>query len=107
MPAEGSLSLVLDALPGGGAVLFPEAPGALPELAGRLDPIRDSHDRTWLYASNITVNQTVNQGETQPVHFIPGEDLRLTDADGREVWARIIEVTGRSALVEYRPAAGR
>ena len=102
MPAEGRLSLALDALPGGGAVLFPEDTGALPGLAGRLNPIRDSHDRTWLYASNIAVNR----GQPQPVHFIPGEDLLLTDADGREVWARIIEVTGRSALVEYRPVAG-
>ena len=103
MPAEGRLSLALDALPDGGAVLFPEDAGALPGLRGRLNPIRDSHDRTWLYASNIAVNQ----GQPQPVHFIPGEDLRLTDADGREVWARIIEVTGRSALVEYRPVVGR
>ena len=103
MPAEGRLSLALDALPDGGAVLIPEATGALPGLRGRLNPICDSHDRTWLYASNIAINQ----GQPQPVHFIPGEDLRLTDADGREVWARIIEVTGRSALVEYRPVAGR
>ena len=57
-------------------------------------------DRTYLYASNIAVNQ----GQPQPVHFIPGEDLRLTDADGREVWARIVEIAGRSALVEYRAA---
>ena len=102
-PSRGTLALGLHELPGGGAVIFPEATGTLPGLSGRLNPIRDSHDRTYLYASNIAVNQ----GQPQPVHFIPGEDLRLTDADGREVWARIIEVTGRSALVEYRPVAGR
>ena len=83
-------------------VILPEGAGTLPGLSGRLNPIRDSHDRTWLYASNIAINQ----GQPQPVHFIPGEDLRLTDADGREVWARIVEVAGRSALVEYRPIAG-
>ena len=101
-PSRGTLALGLHALPGGGAVIFPEATGTLPGLSGRLNPVRDSHDRTYLYASNIAINQ----GQPQPVHFIPGEDLRLTDADGREVWARIIEVTGRSALVEYRPVAG-
>ena len=89
-PSRGTLALGLHELPGGGAVIFPEAPGALPGLRGRLNPIRDSHDRTYLYASNIAINQ----GQPQPVHLIPGEDLRLTDADGREVWARIIEVTG-------------
>ena len=37
-------------------------------------------------------------------HFIPGEDLRLTDTNGKElVRARIVEIVGRSALVEYRP----
>ena len=103
MPAEGRLTLALDALPGGGAILIPEDTGALPGLRGRLNPIRDALDRTWLYASNIAVNQ----GQPQPVHFIPGEDLRLTDADGNERWARIVAVTGRSSLVEYRPVAGR
>ena len=103
MPAEDRLALVLDVLPGGGAILIPEDTGALPELRGRLNPTRDALDRTWLYASNIAVNQ----GQPQPVHFIPGEDLRLTDADGNEQWARIVAVTGRSSLVEYRPVAGR
>ena len=102
LPAEGRLTLKLDVLPGGGAIILPESAGTLPGLRGRLNPIRDDHGRTWLYASNIAVNQ----GQPQPVHFIPGEDLRLTDADGREVWARIVEVTGRSALVEYRPVVG-
>ena len=102
LPAEGRLALELDVLPGGGAIILPEGAGTLPGLRGRLNPIRDSHDRTYLYASNIAVNQ----GQPQPVHFLPGEDLRLTDADGKEVWARIVEVTGRSALVEYRPVAG-
>ena len=80
MPAEGRLALALDILPGGGAILIPEDTGTLPGLRGRLNPIRDALDRTWLYASNIAVNQ----GQSQPVHFIPGEDLRLTDADGNE-----------------------
>lgn len=55
--------------------------------------------RTALYASNIAIEQ----GRQQPVHFVPGEDLRLTDADGVEMIGRIVEIVGRSALVEYRP----
>ena len=99
VPAQGALTIEMQNLPNGGAVIFPEATGYLPGLSGRLNPKRDSRDRTYLYASNIAING----GKPQPVHFIPGEDLRLTDADGRELMVRIIAIIGRSALVEYRP----
>ncbi len=98
-PAERMLHVDLDSLPRGGAVIFPEATGEVPGLAGRLNPIRDTLDRTCLYTSNIAIND----GETQPASFAPGEDLRLTDAEGMELLVRIIDVTGRSALLEYRP----
>ena len=99
MPAEGALAVELKPLLDGGAVIFPEAAGSLPGLKGSLNPKRDTLDRTYIYASNIAINQ----GEQQPVHFLPGEDLRLTDADGTEMIIRIVDITGRSALVEYRP----
>ena len=98
LPAQGALAIEMQALPDGGSVIFPEATGELPGLTGRLNPIRDAHERTYLYASNIAINE----GRPQPVHFIPGEDLRLTDAYGKELMARIVAITGRSALVEYR-----
>ena len=99
VPSEGALTVELKPLPDGGAVIFPEATGSLPGLKGRLNPKRDNLDRTYLYASNIAINQ----GEQQPVHFLPGEDLRLTDTDGTEMLVRIVDIVGRSALVEYRP----
>ena len=98
-PAQGALAIELDPLPGGGAAIFPEGVGGLPGLEGRLNPVRDARDRTYLYAPNITVDQ----GRPQPVHFLLGEDLRLADARGREMLARIVDITGRSALVEHRP----
>ena len=98
VPNTGALTIELEGLSEGGAVIFPEATGALPGLQGRLNPIRDTHDRTYLYASNIAINE----GEQQPVHFLPGEELRLADADGTEMLARIVDIVGRSALVEYR-----
>ena len=101
LPAERLLHVQLEALPNGGAVIFPEDAGGVPGLTGRLNPIRDTHDRTYLYASNIAVND----GAQQPVAFTPGEDLRLTDAEGKEQWVRIVEIVGRSALVEYRPCS--
>lgn len=99
-PSQGALALELRPLPDGGSVIFPEAVGNLPFLRGRLNPKRDASDRTYLYASNIAINF----GQPQPVHFAPGEELRLTDADGREALVRILDVVGRSALIEYRLA---
>ena len=99
IPSRGALAVELEALREGGSVIFSEATGGLPGLKGRLNPIRDTHNRTYLYASNIAINE----GKQQPVHFIPGEDLRLTDAEGTELLVRIVDIVGRSALVEYRP----
>ena len=99
IPGRGGLAIELRDLPGGGAVIFPESTGCLPGLRGRLNPILDALNRTCLYASNVAINQ----GRPQPVHFALGEDLRLTDADGNELWVRIMAIEGRSALVEHRP----
>ncbi|MDE0629806.1 MAG: hypothetical protein OXH99_25685 [Bryobacterales bacterium] len=97
LPSAGALALDLTPLPRGGSAIFPEATGSLPGLNGRLNPIRDSLDRTYLYATNIAVGR----GQLQPVQFVPGEDLRLTDSDGTERLVRIVEILGRSALVEH------
>ena len=99
VPSQGALAVELESLPEGGAVIFREAIGSVPDLTGTLNPIRDTHDRTYLYASNIAIDK----GKPQPVHFLPGEDLRLTDSNGRELLVRIVEISGRAALVEYRP----
>ena len=98
-PDRAALAVALNPAPGGGSVIFPEATGSLPGLTGELNPIRDPHDRIYLYASNISINE----GEPQPVYCLPDDELRLTDADGRELLIRIAAVAGRSALVTYRP----
>ncbi len=100
MPADGALTVELAPLTEGGAMIFPEGTGNLPRLSGRLNPIRDTSDRTYLYASNIAINE----GRQQPVSFRFGEELRLTDAFGQEHMIRIVDITGRSALIEYRSA---
>ena len=100
IPAERMLHVELNALPGGGAVIFPEGEGAVPGLAGRLNPMRDGLDRTCMYATGIAINHSRRESHS----FVPGEDLHLTDTDGRAKLVRIVDVVGRSALVEYRPA---
>ena len=98
VPAQRTLELELYARSDGGSVIFPEVSGHIPGLTGRLNPKLDTLGRTYLYASNIAINE----GRQQPVHFLLGEDMCLTDADGREMLVRIVDITGRSALVEYR-----
>ena len=84
-PAERTLHVELNALPGGGAVIFPEGEGAVPGLAGRLNPIRDKLDRTCMYTTNIAANDA----RREPHSFVPGEDLHLTDAAGTERLVRV------------------
>ena len=97
IPGERALAIDLEASPAGGSAIFPEATGHLPGLKGWLKPVRDAYDRTYLYASSIAIDE----GKPQPVHFIPGEELQLTDAEGTELHVRIVDIVGRSALVEY------
>ena len=99
-PAEGALALEMAHLPAGGSVIFPEETGHVPGLSGRLNPIRDTLNRTYLYASNVSIEG----GRQQPVAFAPGQDLRLVDSAGREMLVRIVDIAGQSALIEYRDA---
>ena len=99
MPNRGGLLLELDLLPDGGSAIFPQATGHLPGLNGRLNPIRDTSDRTYLYADNIAIQE----GRQQPVAFRLGRPMRLTDAVGVELSVTVVDIVGRSALVEYRP----
>ncbi|MDE0139933.1 MAG: putative DNA binding domain-containing protein [Caldilineaceae bacterium] len=96
-PSQRALVIEMNELPGGGSVIFPEGTGTLPGLKGRLNPIRDTHDRTYLYTSNVAVNQ----GAPQPVSILLHENLLLTDAVGSELLAKFVEVAGRSALVQF------
>ncbi len=97
LPATGALALDLAPMPRGGSVIFAEATGHVPGLKGRLNPIRDALERTYLYASDLSIDR----GRPQPVQFVLGETLQLTDSDGVERRARIVEIIGRSALLEH------
>jgi len=100
MPSEQPLAIDLAPLPDGGSCVFTEASGRLPKLKGRIRPIRDVHDRTYLFASKIAINK----GRPQPVHFVPGEILRLTDAAGSELHVKIVDIFGMLSLLEYSDA---
>ncbi|MCY4041628.1 MAG: putative DNA binding domain-containing protein [Gammaproteobacteria bacterium] len=97
-PDRGGLLVELHALASGGSAIFAESTGHLPGLRGRLNPILDTSSRTYLYADNIAIEH----GRQQPVPFRVGKPIRLTDAHGAELSATIIDIVGRSSLLEYR-----
>lgn len=101
VPSRRALALELKELPDGGGVIFPEASGRIPGLSGTVTATRDALDRTHVYASNIRIND----GATQPVHFLPGERLNFLDSNGTRAVVRVVEIVGRSVVVEYRVAA--
>lgn len=97
LPDTGGLLVELDMLALGGAVIFPQATGHLPGLHGQLNPIRDSADRTYLYADNIAIDE----GRQQPVSFRVGKPMKLTDSFGAQFSVTIVDIAGSAALIEY------
>ncbi len=98
VPRERELVIELERLEFGGSTVFSDKGGRLPELKGRLNPIRDNLDRTYLYAINIAIDR----GRPQPVQFRFGKALRLTDSLGAEMRLTVVDLIGGAALVEYQ-----
>lgn len=71
--------------------------GYIPGLQGRLNPILDTSNRTYLYADNIAIDG----GKGQPARFAINAPIELEDANGRIVFATIKHIAGRIALLQY------
>jgi len=97
LPSQGGLLMELNRLPSGGSMICLQDTGFIPSLRGQLNPIRDTLDRSYLYADNIAIEE----GRQQPVYFRLGKPMKLSDASGLELSVTSIDITGRSALVEY------
>ena len=95
---NGALDVRLAPRPGGGSTIIADRTGHLPGIEGRLNPILDRLDRTYLYAANIAVNN----GAQQPVHFALNEPLRVTDSLGATATLWFREIMGGSCVFDYR-----
>jgi hypothetical protein len=86
-----------------GSVIAASGTCYIPGFEGRLNPIRDTWDRLYLYATNISING----GMQQPVTFNLVDPLVLVDANDRmtRIWIPFIE--GRTALINYTQPALR
>jgi hypothetical protein len=73
--------------------------GYIPGLAGRLNPILDSENRSYLYADNIAIDG----GKGQPVDILIGRQTILEDASGNRFTLRFLNIAHDSSVIEYAP----
>lgn len=71
--------------------------GYIPGLEGRLNPILDTSNRTYLYADNIAINGGMNQ----PATFRVDEHFELEDSNGIIMQVRVLHIQGRTSLLQY------
>ena len=91
------LQLTLPKAEGTGSIICASGTGFVPGLTGRLNPIRDTSNRLYLYADNIAIEG----GKPQPARFEIGRSFEVEDNNGQVFDLKIIEVIGRSSLVEF------
>ena len=81
--------------------LIVHSTGHIPGLSGRLNPILDTSNRTYLYADNISMN-----GEhKQPYNFVPNVPFELEDVQGAKFEVDVKLIFGRTTLLDYRQLA--
>ncbi len=81
-----------------------QSTGYIPGLEGRLSPILDTSNRTYLYADNIAIDG----GKNQPATFKVNHPIELEDCNGVVMVIRILHIQGRTALIQYiRPRYDR
>ena len=78
--------------------LIVHSTGHISGLNGRLNPILDTSNRTYLYADNIAING----GQAQPTTFVVNKPFELEDAQGTRFEVRVKLIASRTSLLEYR-----
>ena len=98
MPDDGPFDLRMQSVRNGGSLIIANQTGHLPGIRGRLNPILDNLDRTYLYADNVAIEDCLQQ----PVHFSLNEPIRLTDSMGASATLWFREMVGSSCVFDYR-----
>ena len=84
--------------PDGGSLIIANQAGHLPGIHGRLHPVLDELDRTWLHADTVAIND----GAPQPVRIHLNEPVHLTDSQGARATLWFREMVGTSCVFDYR-----
>ena len=95
---DSALDAFMQPISDGGSQIIANRTGYLEGMQGRLNPILDTHDRTYLYAENVAIND----GQSQPVHFALNEPMSLTDSLGSRATLWFREIVGSSSIFDYR-----
>ncbi|WP_230853618.1 hypothetical protein, partial [Vibrio harveyi] len=69
----------------------------IPGLQGRLNPILDSSNRTYLYADNIAIDG----GKSQPATFSIDSPFVLEDCNGVIMQIKVLHIQGSTALMQF------
>jgi hypothetical protein len=93
---DGSMEITLPRMDNIGSVTI-NGTGYIFGLKGRLNPILDTSNRTYLYANNIAING----GESQPTQFNINEPFELEDIDGNIVFATVKHIASNVSLLQF------
>ncbi|RZM21571.1 MAG: TIR domain-containing protein [Pedobacter sp.] len=93
---NGGQQITLKKAEGIGSMII-NSTGYIPGFNGRLAPILDSGNRTYLYADNIAINGETNQ----PAYFVINEPFTLEDATGTIITVNIRFMKGNITLLDY------
>lgn len=93
---NGSMEITLPRVDNIGSVTL-HSTGHIDGLKGRLNPVLDTSNRTYLYADNIAIDG----GKNQPANFSINVPIVLEDADGTVVYATVKHIAARVSLIQY------
>lgn len=102
MTSDGAWSDLLaintEELPHGGSVIFGHGTGDVPDISGRLNPIRDNLGRMYAYGDNLSFDDS----PAQPFSFDVDEDFEVEDAHGARARLTVRVVLGQTSLLDYQ-----
>ena len=93
---EDSIKVIMPRSQNIGSIII-HSTGYIPGLSGRLNPILDTSNSTYLYADNIAINGGVNQ----PGTFKLNDPVELEDANGNIFLITVKYIAGRTSLIQY------
>lgn len=94
--ADSELVISFKAERGKGSVVIFSA-GYIPGLDGRVNPILDSINRTYLYANDISIEN----GREQPATFTLNKPFQVEDKDRRKFELTVVAIKSRTSLIEF------
>jgi hypothetical protein len=82
---------------GRGSIICASGAGYVPGLEGRLNPIRDGSNRTYIYIDNTAIEG----GKPQPYPFSENAPFSVQDSKGNKFTLDVVSIIARSSLIEF------